>query len=158
MIQRIQTVYLWLAVIFSVVALCLPIGTVEVSGQTALGGSQTVATVYNLWVVGNGACRFVTFPLFVLLVCAAALACYAIFGYRNRMSQARLCLFVSFLLLGWHVVYAVYSRVLAVPADGQSFSVSLAAALPFLSLVLCVMARRAIIADERLVRAADRIR
>ena len=151
MIQRIQTVYLLLAVIFSVVALCLPIGTVEVSGQTALGGSQTVATVYNLWVVGNGACRFVTFPLFVL-------ACYAIFGYRNRMSQARLCLFVSFLLLGWHVVYAVYSRVLAVPADGQSFSVSLAAALPFLSLVLCVMARRAIIADERLVRAADRIR
>lgn len=158
MIQRVQTVYLLLAVIFSVVALCLPVGTIEATGRTALGGSQVVATVYNLWVVGDGACRFVTCPLFVLLVCAAVLAGYAIFGYRNRLSQARLCLFVSFLLLGWHVVYAVYSRVLAVASDGQTFSVTWAAVLPFVSLVLCVMARRAIVADEKLVRAADRIR
>ena len=42
--------------------------------------------------------------------------------------------------------------------DGVSFHVGFASAFPVVALVLYFMARRGILADEKLVRAADRIR
>lgn len=157
MIQRKQTIYLLLAVVFSVLCLCMQIGTFTADGLV-------VAREYNLWVlhIDNAPIhhfRFTTAPLFVVLLLSAALGVYSIFAYRNRVVQARFCTFDMLLVVGWYILYAVYGKVL-IGGDGYTvdFSMSVAAFFPMLSLVFYLLARRGIMADERLVRAADRIR
>lgn len=152
MIQRIQTLYLLAAVALSIVCLCLQIGAVSADGMT-------VACEYNLWVMAaDGTVSWSVWPLFAVLTLASAVGLYTIFMFRNRVLQARFCMFCSLLVVGWYVVYAVFGHVIADSSANQVFSPSLTAALPLISLVLYILARRAIIADERLVRAADRIR
>lgn len=157
MIQRIQTVYLVLAVLLSVVFLGLRIGTFSIDGLT-------VAHEYNLLVLmmDNGSdteLKFTTAPLFVIVLLSAVLGAYSIFAYRNRILQARFCMFNVLLLLGWDILYAVYSHIL-IDGGGRTvdFSMSWTAAIPTVALILYLLARRGIMADERLVRAADRIR
>ncbi len=152
MIQRIQTLYLLAAVALSIVCLCLQIGTVSADGMT-------VAREYNLWVMSaDNAVSWSVWPLFAVLTLASAIGVYAIFMFHNRVLQARFCLFCSLLVVGWYIIYAVLGQVIADSSANQAFSPSLTAALPLVSLVLYILARRAILADERLVRAADRIR
>lgn len=157
MIQRIQTIYLLLAVVLSVACLCMQIGTFSVDGMA-------VAREYNLWVmhVDNAPehhFSFATVPLFVVLLLSAALGLYSIFAYRNRITQARFCVFNMLLVVGWYILYAVYGFVL-IDAGGNPvyFAPSFPAALPAVAFVFHLLARRGIMADERLVRAADRIR
>jgi len=152
MIQRIQSVYLLIAAICGMVGLSLPVGRYVTDGLLS-------ATMYNLWIVpADGSSRsFASAPLFVVLLLASAISLYTIFLYKNRKQQMRFCSFASLLLVGWYVVYAVLA-VLCGGGSDTSFSSSLYGALPAVTLILNVMASRAIRADERLVRAADRIR
>ena len=76
---------------------------------------------------------------------------------RNRIFQSRLCLLSMLLMLAWYAAYAVFGY--AVPrVENAAFTPSLAAAFPLVNVILLLMARHGILADEALVRAADRIR
>jgi len=149
MIQRKQTLFLLIALVLTVVCLCMPVATFV---PQSMGVSQTM---YNLWIVDpNGNHDFMTWPLFAILLISTPVNVATIFGYKNRKMQARFCLFLVLLMVGWYAVYAVFSQV----TDRGSFRIAFSAALPLLSLIFYVLARRAILADEALVRAADRIR
>lgn len=151
MIQRKQTLFLLAAVILSVVCLSMPIGWFI---SWDLMGS---AKEYNLWIAKESGERlFSSWPLFAVLLSSAALGLVTIFYYHNRIAQARLCQFNMLLIVGWYVIYAVFSRLLL---EGEMiFRPTLQAFLPALALALYFMAYKAIWADEKLVRAADRIR
>lgn len=153
MIQRVQTLYLLAAAIVSVVCLCLPLGTYSADGLA-------VGRMYNLWITDtvNGGHNFAVWPLFAVLVFSAAIGVYAIFMYANRILQARFCMFAMLLVVGWYVLYVVFSKILPVDEAANEYSSSLTCALPFVAMVLYFLARRAILSDEKLVRAADRIR
>lgn len=90
--------------------------------------------------------------LLAVLFISAALGIYTIFGYNNRKSQMKLCTFNILLLVGWFVLYIVLSQLALVAVFQWS------ALLPALSLLCYFLARRGIDHDEKLVRAADRIR
>ena len=152
MIQRIQTIYLLAAAVVAVVCLCLPVGTYG-------SGGLVVSKAYNLWIASpNGLRDFSVWPLFAVLAFVAAISLYAIFVYSNRIVQARFCMFGMLLLLGWYILFFVLSRFVTVGEGATEFTPSLTCALPVVSMVLIFLARRAILADEKLVRAADRIR
>ena len=161
MIQRIQSVYMLLAVVFTVVCLCMQIGTFSVAGLP-------VMNEFNLWCTDLlGGRHFLTWPLFAVLVLSSAIGFCTIFLYRNRRLQARICVLNALLLLGWYILYAVFAQVAltkAISVDfvkdlaDASFRPAIAAALPVISFLLYIMARRSILADEKLVKAADRIR
>lgn len=156
MIQRIQTIYMIIAIVLSVACLCMEIGTFSIDGLT-------IAHEYNLWVmtVDNNAAthQFTTAPMFAVLILSATLGIYSIFAYRNRIAQAKLCMFNMLLLLGWNILYAVYRHIL-IDGNGQpvDFDMCLPAFFPVIALIFYLLARRRILADENLVRAADRIR
>ena len=159
MIQRIQTIYLLIAVICMVVCLSMPIGAITVTGSNALNSAIESMTVYNLWLTTPSLeHQLTTWPLFLLLIVSSSLSLFAIGAYKNRLFQSRLCMFASLIIVGWHIVFAVFSKVLPIAEQGQSFELRWPAIFPLIALVLLVMARRAIMADEKLVRAADRIR
>lgn len=82
-----------------------------------------------------------------LLVVSAVLSAYTIFQYRRRPFQARLCLAGLFLVFAWYIGVAVLEA-----------KVGTIEALPMVNAILIFMARKGILDDEKLVRAADRIR
>jgi len=159
MIQRVQTIYLFLACVFSVVCLTQPIGY-YITGQ----GDQ-MAVMFNLLlrytpqlgVSGLQADHYVTLPLFVLLVIVATLSLLDILLFRRRALQMRVCSFSIILLVAWYLLYAFY-----IYKQGQgleaSFRPGWAAAMPFCSLVLLYLAFRGILKDELLVKSLDRLR
>ena len=136
MIQRKQTVFLLLALILTITCLCLSLGNIEPKGM--------------------GVFTFSTWPLFALLLLSCPLAVAAIFSYKNRLFQARLCVWAIVFNAAWYL-YAGYCW-LNLPADSGTFKPSFTICLPLISMSFYEMARRGIMKDERLVRAADRIR
>lgn len=152
MIQRIQTVYLILAVVFTVACLCLQIGAFETL-------EHIIVREYNLMIVDDNAAehQFDTLPMFIVLVVSAFLGIYSIFVYGNRVVQARFCTFNILLIVCWYILYAVYSRILLGDVFG-TFTPSVPAVFPLFAMIFYMLARRGIMADERLVRSADRIR
>jgi len=150
MIQRKQTVFLFLALLATIACLCLPVGSFEPQGM------GTENQLMNLWInETNGGRNFSVWALFAILLVTCPINTFAIFDYRNRKRQARFCMFSMLMIIGWYIVYGVFSQVLM---PGFTFHVGFAACLPLIAFILLWLARHSILADEALVRAADRIR
>ncbi len=149
--QRIQTVYLLLALAVTVTCLSLPVGTFVSDGM----GGDTV--MYNLWKIEpEGVFNFSVWPLFALLLVTCPLCLFTIFAYHNRKLQSRLCVLCVLLNLAWLAVCAVFGYVTI--GEGLTFRPAFAACLPVVAIVFYLLARRGIRSDERLVRSMDRIR
>jgi hypothetical protein len=150
MIQRKQTLLLLMAVILGVMTLSMPIASVT-------GDGLSFSRIYNLLRMDmHGQVYYDVWPLFLLLLLPSAISMYTIFQYKRRMLQAALCLISMLLYVVWYIALIVYSKMLA--PDALGFQLTWVAALPAVCALLNLMARKAIIADEKLVRAADRIR
>ena len=150
MIQRKQTVFLFLALLATIACLCLPVGSFEPQGM------GTENPLMNLWInETNGGRNFSVWALFAILLVTCPINTFAIFDYHNRKRQARFCMFSMLMIIGWYIVYGVFSQVLM---PGFTFHVGFAACLPLIAFILLWLARHSILADEALVRAADRIR
>ena len=152
MIQRIQTLYLLLVVILGVVLCFMPVlqlvspqeaETLEVWEVSAFGFHAV--PLQGLW------------GLTVTTVLIPLLALVDIFLYKNRILQARLNIFTVMLCLGYYGVLAIYVW-LAKMSLGVEWHIIPWASIPLICLILTLMATRAILKDEALVRAADRIR
>lgn len=148
MIQRKQTLFLLAAVVLIVTCMCM-------QGATLFSDSGIdFARVYNLWLTdGQGHHSFQSIPLFVCLLLGALLSLVDIFLYTRRKWQATLCLVGMFLLVGWYVLLAVLPQ-----AVGGIIQLEWPAVLPAISIVMLFLARKGILADEKLVRSLDRIR
>lgn len=150
MIQRKQTVFLFLALLATIACLCLPVGSFEPQGM------GTENQLMNLWInETNGGRNFSVWALFAILLVTCPINTFAIFDYHNRKRQARFCMFSMLMIIGWYIVYGVFSQVLM---PGFTFHVGFAACLPLIAFILLWLARHSILADEALVRVADRIR
>jgi uncharacterized membrane protein len=96
-------------------------------------------------------------PLFVLILVAASLSIFAIFKYKRRPLQARISMIAAVLFLLWYLAVPLVNKYM-MPSGLQFDMVTVWGALPAVSAILCILARKGIMDDERLVRAADRIR
>jgi len=151
MIQRKQTIYLFLALVLAVVCLCLPVArfVAPVMGNDV--------TCYNLLLKHmNGMTDFVIFP-FVLLLLVCLVTIKAIFSYKNRPFQARLCTINMVMIIVWYIGWGVLAYFFGGEKQ-MTFRPEIAAALPCVALIFTWLARRGVMADEKLVRSMDRIR
>lgn len=142
-----------LAVVLAVVCLNLSLGNFQPTGM----GTPLIA--YNLFVTGlaaDGGAYWGVCPMFVILVTASTVTLMNIFAYRNRPLQAKVCSVCAFLMLGWYIAACTY--LMTLQPEGYTFEPKWTVCLPLVSFILLLMSRSAILADERLVRAADRIR
>ncbi|MGB5982249.1 MAG: DUF4293 domain-containing protein [Nonlabens sp.] len=136
MIQRIQTIYLLLAAATS--GGLIFIVSLWVDGE----GNEVVAMDENVY--------------FGSFVVSAVLSIFAIFLYKNRQLQTvfnRLNILLNLILLGVFVYRALtMSGATAVAEKGIGMFI------PILSIVLLVLANKAIRKDEQLVKSVDRLR
>lgn len=150
MIQRIQTLYLFLVVIlgtllcfFSPVQFLLPDGTEYIALHA-----------FDKW------------PLAVMSVSIPLLALVIIFLFKRRLLQARLNIMNVILCLGYYALVALYVAFVVKGYEpigetvlaGAEWYLNVWAAIPLVNIVLTMMATRRILKDEALVRAADRLR
>ena len=151
MIQRIQSVYLALAVIMLVLCCCMALVEFEPVGM------GLPSTMYSLMLInGEGSVEsYLPSVLFGVVVLAELVTVLAIMGYHNRRGQMKLCSLAMVFDLLWIVCFAGITFYLKGDA---TFHPCFASCLPVIALVLTWLARRAIKKDEELVRSADRIR
>jgi hypothetical protein len=159
MIQRIQTVYLFLACVLCILCMTKPVGFYisEQGGQMAVMYNLLLRYTPQLGVSGLQAEHYVTVPMFVVLLIVSSLAFLGIFLFRRRALQMRLCSFCIILLVCWYALYAFY---IYKQGNGleASFRPGWAAALPFCSIVLLYLAFRGVLKDEMLVNSPYRLR
>ena len=171
MIQRIQTVYLALVLIFSFVGLISTIGEWTVADTVvahfsnftfgAEGPFKALDSTSGPWCLG------------VLLILVMFLSTMSIMLFRKRMRQLRLTIISTILLVGYVITYAVFAyfydlnlnlyastayekgiEIAALP----TFHLKFVAVFPVLSIILNCLAIQGIRKDEALVRSLDRIR
>lgn len=114
---------------------------------------QRKQTLFLLVATVLGLIHCMAWPLFVIQILVSALCLYTIFLYKRRSLQAKLCLCSVFINMLWYVVLAVL-----IHSGKVSENLPYTVCLPIIAAILCFLAYRGVIADERLVRAADRIR
>ena len=151
MIQRIQTVYLALAILMMVACCCLPLAEFEPVGM------GFPAAMYSLVMLNSDGSIMSYLPcvLFAVTLIIELTLIFAIMGYGNRKSQMRKCCVAMTFEVLWLVCYAALSMMLKGDA---TFHPCFASCLPLIAFVLTILARRGIKKDDELVRSADRIR
>ncbi|MCD8166301.1 MAG: DUF4293 domain-containing protein [Bacteroides sp.] len=148
MIQRIQTIYMLLVTALLIATLFLPLGNfINFSGMAVLKplGVTMDGTFQSTW------------GLFTLLLLSAIISLGAIFLFKNRILQIRMCVFSMVIMIGFYLVFGFFWYMLQRGFDG-TFSLGFGLCLPLIAIILNYLAIRAIGKDEFLVRAADRLR
>jgi hypothetical protein len=155
MIQRIQTVYLFLVFLFALIFLFMTKGTIEVGGVIfeikswriiSEDGTQTLEYSGFLRIM-------VTSIPFIIMI----LSIITTFMYKQRILQitlGKLNLLLHVLLV---VVTFFYLDAIRISFNAH-LSYGVGIVFPLISMILVVMANRAIRRDEQLVRSADRLR
>ena len=140
-----------LAIAITIACLCLPLGYFEPKGM------GLNAEMFNLWIKHpEGGVSMTSSVLLAIQVLTAYIGVWAIVGLRNRPRQAKLCVVNMLLLIVWYALAAFYT--LHVGYRDYTFHADLAICFPLIAIILYWMARRGVLADEKLVKAADRIR
>ncbi|KUF39363.1 DUF4293 domain-containing protein [Myroides marinus] len=138
MIQRIQSIYLLLVfVLMGALSLFIPLWTNGLNEKVMVGNSPIVAILFGA---------------------SAALSIVSLLAYKNRQRQFvmnRLNMILNVILLGLFVF-----RTLTVSGEtAEAISEKgIGMFLPIISILLLVLANRAIKKDEDLVKSVDRLR
>lgn len=166
MIQRIQTVYLFTIIVLGTALFFLPViqfTTPEEAGiqrmfELGANGLNELTSEYNIVtqelepVSLQGVWGLTATTLLI-----PVLALVILLLFKKRILQARLCIFLALLCIGYYGVLFIYvwfgCRNIAADWD-----ILFGACFPLLCLVFTLMSVRRILRDEALVRSADRLR
>lgn len=152
MIQRVQTLYILLIIIFQSLLLLLP----SLSFSSSSGDISIQLTGIRL----NSLDSTTEIPYIFLIVLAdiICMSLVTILMFKNRMKQILFCKLLSGVIvaeIGVLVYYYIQLSGLPVHFDAGN---SLGIVIPPASLILSIMAMNKIKKDEELVKSVDRIR
>lgn len=154
MIQRIQTVYLFIASMIMLSIFFFPL-TVMADAD----GQYYQIDLFGIWEGAGEAAQKIEslLPLRFLVFVTAALSMVTIFFYKRRILQIRICIFNIMMLTGFYALFFFYffhikNRLSAI-AD-----LKITVVFPIVAVILVFLATRYIRKDEMMVRSCDRIR
>lgn len=148
--QRIQTLYL---ILVSVLMVLFALSDIFLLSQP--GGQALLVDAWSLHDVATGERIGGFWSIGVLSVVSALIALGSVFLYKRRVLQARIGMGNVILLAGLVVLifYVGYTY-----SKEAMLGFKFALALPFVSIILQVLAVRGILSDETLVRLSNRLR
>lgn len=138
MIQRIQTIYMFLSAVAGVISFVLGITATD---------SDIVVNVFN------DELKLGQYVYLALLLLGTLVVCWSIFMYKNRLRQIR---FVSLSTTLFALSYIELISCYFITASEASI-LNIGLFIPLLSIILNMLAISRIKFDERLVTSADRI-
>lgn len=150
MLQRIQTIFLFLITVFSVLQLFVPFQTITTYESTQ--HLYLSPAKYN-----ESTQAIIHLPL---IICAliTLLSLLAIFMFKKRSLQMKLCTILA--LLSFALTSSLFLFTYSKPEENHEtvISYNLAAFIPLINIILAFIAKRFIKRDDELVKSADRIR
>jgi hypothetical protein len=154
MIQRIQTIYLFIAamIMFSLFFFTF----VEMIEE---GNRYYRYDLHGIFEGMGETARLVesVMPLRFLVFVTGALSLFIIFLYKKRIIQIRLCIFNIILHLGFYALFFFYLHYTSRNIDMETYY-KLPVVFPIVAIILLYLAIRNIGKDEVLVRSYNRIR
>ena len=152
--QRIQTVFLVIAIISLIASIFFPIWI----HNDPLGQKHVLTPLgYSVEEKGVANIQYMPYAITAMLAAAAAtLAIIEIRKYRNRVLQMKLGALNSFFIAGMIAAAVIFSNNLMKTFQGGSYSLGLW--LPGVAVLCNFLANRFIRRDERIVRDSDRLR
>jgi hypothetical protein len=144
-----QTVYLLIVAGLFIALMFLPMAVLH-------SGSD----LYSFEVTGLNTVTALSYPTWSLSALTAIiilLAFVAIFMYKRRILQIRMCVFNALLMLGFCLLFGFYLWKFGELPD-MKVNIRIWAAFPVVALILNYLAIRNIGADEALVRSLERLR
>ncbi|MCX6268528.1 MAG: DUF4293 domain-containing protein [Bacteroidetes bacterium] len=158
MLQRIQTLYLAIVAIACILLFFFPLANYyhEIQGN------------YKLFIYGIKSMdpepkvlfsSYFTIPLIFMAVASFIFAVSAIFLFKNRPLQIRLCAFnmLTNIVLVMVIFFFYATKIKTMTLIEPEYNYT-GMALPLVSILFLVLANQAIRKDEALVRSADRLR
>jgi predicted Co/Zn/Cd cation transporter (cation efflux family) len=146
MIQRIQSIFLFLAGGASLGLFGLPFATTPKAIESSMIFGDALYNVND------------QMGLSVLFGLAGVLAIIAIFLFRNRGLQSKVSLSALILNIGG-LVFAIYYLTQNLTEAGRAaIEFAFGGAFPLLSILFCFLAYRFIRKDDKLVKSMDRLR
>lgn len=155
MIQRIQTVYLLVITVLTGLMFALPLASFMGDGQTVSLFAGSIKDADAVQIVST------SYYMALLIAMATFLPFETIFLFKRRMVQIRLCLVEIVLQVGvlaYLVYYILHIRSSVFAYADHSMSLELSSIFPIVSIILSLLAYRAVVKDEALVNSLNRIR
>ena len=161
MIQRVQSIFLLIAIIIPIVLIFIPLGYVD---------TELARYVYNSIslkeMIPDGASVIRLYYLAFCLFMTSALSAISLFTYKNRVKQMQIVsitmiiFLITLLLILWICPDVIFKKFFGARMEDYIFSFN---TVPLLIMIvveaLCLFfANRFIKKDEELVRSADRLR
>ena len=153
MIQRIQTLYLFISFILMMSLFFFPLSEI-LSSEGQLYTFQFDGLHY----IDHETVYIQTIPPIILLSVIVALSFLTIFLYKRRILQMRISFFNMLLMLGYAGLSYFYISDFAKHLQAEAVTYKIVDAFPFVSAIFTYLAIRAIGKDEALIRSIDRIR
>lgn len=151
MLQRIQTVYLLLVALLMAVTVFSPL-------LVLTNAESSVFDMCSKGIFEGDKLLKATWGVLTMAGLSALVAFIDIFLFKKRKLQVRVAMFTTFLILFFYVTlfvyYYAYSNGLALSVEGVNYGV----VLPFVALILNLLAILKIKADDKLVKSLNRIR
>jgi hypothetical protein len=152
MIQRIQSIWFFLAAVSIALLLMIPIVSKVVND------SEYWVNTLGLFQQTNGKAVEINafLPLTIITVAVVVMLLVTIFLFRDRKKQKR----TAFISLVFILVLSIltYTSVEKIPGGLEGVSYKLGAFLPLISIIFIGLGVRGINNDERLIKSADRLR
>ena len=152
MIQRIQSLYLLAVAALMIAAVFTPLA------YFVAGVEEFKLYAFALKKADSAQS---TLYMGIIVAIAAVLPLVALFSFKNRMLQIRLCAVELVLLVGAEIFMAIYyylSNRMFAQFEFHTQGFHIAIIFPLVAIILDYLALRAIFRDEMLVRSLDRIR
>ena len=152
MIQRIQSIWLFLAAVSISCLLFIPMVT-----SNLIGGEFYILASGMYQKIGILDKQVESYLPLLISVIAVAIMCYVtIFNFKKRKLQKQLIYVTIVLMIGVSFWCSVYAK--KIPGGLETANYDAGMFLPPLAIAFCLLAIRGINRDEALLKSADRLR
>lgn len=156
MIQRIQSVYLLLAVVVIIICFFIPLLSIQIPA-TDFTVEAINQKVFPYGIYNEGILELNTWGIFVILIIACLLPFITIFLYKNRRIQMNLIIISIISILFYF--FTVYIYISSIYNELNNATVlNIGTYLPIVSIIFLILAYNNINKDEKKVRSLNRIR
>ncbi len=156
MLQRIQSIYLFLVFVFAILFVMLPLAYFPAEAPEI----PFRLSKYNIFydALGDLSGHWIALLLLGLFALGVFLTIYTSFQYKDRLFQIRLGKYNMLVHAAMILVAFFLTDNLRNQVHDAGFSYGPGIFFPIISLIFVLLANRAIKKDEEMVRSADRIR
>lgn len=156
MIQRVQSIYLFLVVVLMSFMLMWPYAEIALrDGQVVIFYSYAVKQYLT---EDNAELLIRSIPVLIMVLLIALISFMNIFQFNRRIIQMRVCVLNALLMIGLLLLMFYYYFVIKRSLPVETHALKLPFIIPVISIIFTLLAYRGIHRDEMLVRSYDRLR